>query len=47
MAKECLPQAEKEFSSYAAKIREGKDRESTELHPFFWLLVSTKRDKID
>ena len=33
VAKECLPQVEKEFLSYAAKIREGKDRESTELQP--------------
>ena len=32
-AEEFLQQAEKEFSSYAAKIREGKDRESTELQP--------------
>ena len=32
-AKEFLQQAEKEFSSYAAKIREGKARESMELQP--------------
>ena len=38
-AKEFLPLAEKEFSSYAAKVRVAKDRESTELQPY-------KRDHI-
>ena len=32
-AKEFLPQAEKEFSSYAAKVRVAKVREETELQP--------------